>query len=94
VEIKQYGEDYWKDLRLAWNIILRMRELGYHFRLSWNTYAAKMDATFIEADKPKNVRRQFQGRNEDPLEAIAEAMRQSWTAASDKTYEELFGDVD
>ena len=59
---------------LAWNLILRMRELGYHFRLSWNSYAQKMEVNFLEANCPRHIRRQWTGRDESLYGAVIEAI--------------------
>lgn len=63
-----------ESLELAWNMIVRMRELGYHFRLSWNCYAQKMEVNFLEGNCPRHIRRQWTGRDESLFEAVTEAI--------------------
>lgn len=66
-------EDSPEDLEWAWNMVIRMRELGYHFRLAWNCYANKMTATFIQGSVPRKDRKQWSGRSESLYEAVVEA---------------------
>mgnify|MGYP001566212456 FL=1 len=67
-------DDDAESLELAWNMIVRMRELGYHFRLSWNCYAQRMEVNFLEGDCPRHIRRQWTGGDESLFEAVTEAI--------------------
>jgi len=68
-----------EDLEWAWNMIIRMRELGYHFRLAWNCYAEKMTVTLIQGSVPRKDRKQWSGRSDSLYEAVIEASA-NWQA--------------
>lgn len=67
-----------EDLEMAWLLILRMRQMGYNFELSWDCQDEEMEAVFIESQSGQ----EWGGWDETLYNAVLEA-NGKWQARND-----------